>query len=125
MNSLETDIKHTKYDIASLEDSEASFHPCSSQSHALLIQNTIRWSQRARLMWLKHGDFNTTFSTTMPVLEIITKTFLPSWVMMVLCILIIMTMQIILLIITLSFGLLQTIFLFLILSMPCLMISLT
>lgn len=71
LTPLETDIRNTEFDISLLEVTETSNKPLDGSSLALislcsrhstlLKQNSIRWEQRARLMWLKNGDMNTNF----------------------------------------------------------------
>ncbi|KAJ0975083.1 hypothetical protein J5N97_017048 [Dioscorea zingiberensis] len=71
ISSLDRDIGKTKEEITHLESLEASsifFNLSSlvlrglySKHSALLRQNAIKWAQRARLMWLRNGDYNTSF----------------------------------------------------------------
>lgn len=71
MSSLEVDIRNIEADINLLEVFKVSTNSCdanslalislNNQHSALLKQNTIYWAQRARLMWVRYGDFNTNF----------------------------------------------------------------
>lgn len=71
MSSLEVDIRNIEADINLLEVFKVSTNSCdanslalislNNQHSALLKQNTIYWAQRARLMWVRYGDFNTSF----------------------------------------------------------------
>ncbi|KAJ0983177.1 hypothetical protein J5N97_011432 [Dioscorea zingiberensis] len=64
-------IEKTEEDICLLESFENSsgyndlnsiaLRSSYNKHAALLKQNSIRWAQRARLMWLRNGDFNTAF----------------------------------------------------------------
>lgn len=70
-NSLEDDILQIEQDIIILElldcipnpkpSKNLSLHALYNSHLALLRQNSLRWAQRTRLIWLKNGDFNSKF----------------------------------------------------------------
>ncbi|KAJ0972346.1 hypothetical protein J5N97_020305 [Dioscorea zingiberensis] len=70
-NSLDIAISKTEEDIQLLESLESTLHYSDLSNIALrgmynkhttlLRQNLLRWAQRARLLWLKNGDYNTKF----------------------------------------------------------------
>ncbi|KAJ0975331.1 hypothetical protein J5N97_017296 [Dioscorea zingiberensis] len=71
LTSLDRNITQTEEDISTIEALEPTLDYSDlstialrglyNKHQALLRQNSIKWAQRARLMWLKHGDYNTSF----------------------------------------------------------------
>lgn len=69
LDALDKGIRDTEFQLQALdlEDPDSSFSDNHYANHralnhrfiALLKQNSIRWAQRARLMWVKDGNRNT------------------------------------------------------------------
>lgn len=67
-NSLDSDIKNTKAAIIALESSDTAgvdvtmdLSRLYAKIASLHRQNSLRWAQRAHLLWLHDGDQNTAF----------------------------------------------------------------
>ncbi|KAJ0972477.1 hypothetical protein J5N97_020436 [Dioscorea zingiberensis] len=71
LTPLEESIAQVEDEILHLESLEANLSYSDLMSvalrglynkhTALLRQNSLRWAQRAKMMWIKHGDYNSNF----------------------------------------------------------------
>ncbi|KAJ0963753.1 hypothetical protein J5N97_028875 [Dioscorea zingiberensis] len=71
LTPLDTQISKVENEISQLELLEPrlnyddlislALRGLYNKHSALLRQNTLRWAQRAKLFWLKHGDYSSTF----------------------------------------------------------------
>lgn len=66
LNNLDADIVNTENDITTLEisdslsaDSDPHLEELYAKSTTLHRLDSKRWSQRARLQWIRDGDMNT------------------------------------------------------------------
>lgn len=77
MHLLDRDILETGRKIEALEnadilDNSQTYDPSHlralhNRHNALLRQNSLKWAQRARLMWVQNGDLNSSFFTTVSI----------------------------------------------------------
>lgn len=71
LNSLDRELRYTELKINDLESSDSLDNPDQNvylnlkifynKYNALLGQNSLKWAQHSRLMWIKNRDFNTSF----------------------------------------------------------------
>lgn len=71
LNYLDINIRDTELRIKELEGSDSivdhvsldscNFHVLYNRHKALLHQNSLKWAQLSRLMWVQNGDFKSSF----------------------------------------------------------------
>lgn len=77
MHLLDRDILETGRKIEALEnadilDNSQTYDPSHlralhNRHNAILRQNSLKWAQHARLMWVQNGDLNSSFFTTVSI----------------------------------------------------------